>query len=67
MLIGIAAIVTARYLSLNTGFSLISKITAQKTITLKEQLMLSAGGTRGALVITLDFLLLETLNYWRTI
>lgn len=67
MIIGVAAILIARYLSLMIGFSLISKTTAQKKITIKEQLLLSMSGTRGALAIALVFMLPETLDYWWTI
>ncbi|QDP73325.1 hypothetical protein FOG18_12505 [Legionella israelensis] len=67
MIIGIAAILMSRFLSLTAGFSLISKKTTQQVITLKEQLLLSASGTCGALAIALAFMLPETLDYWWTI
>lgn len=67
MLMGIAAIVIARYLSLISGFLLIAKLTTQKAISFKEQLLLSTSGTRGALAIALAFMLPETLDYWWTI
>ncbi|WP_133139292.1 cation:proton antiporter [Legionella genomosp. 1] len=67
MIIGIAAILIGRYLSLTAGFSLISKLTTQKVITFKEQLLLSISGTRGALAIALAFMLPETFDYWWTI
>lgn len=67
MLIGIIAIIAARFLSLIPGFTLISKITSNKAITMKEQLLLSSSGTRGALAIALAFMMPVTFDSWWTI
>lgn len=67
MLIGIIAIIAARFLSLIPGFTLISKISSNKAITMKEQLLLGSGGTRGALAIALAFMIPVTFDSWWTI
>jgi len=67
MLIGIGAIMIARFLSLAPGFTLISKISSNQAITMKEQLLLSSSGTRGALAIALAFMIPITFDSWWTI
>jgi len=67
MFIGIGAVIIARFLSLVTGFSIISKRFSDRYITIKEQLLLSSSGTRGALAIALAFMVPVTLDAWWTI
>lgn len=67
MLIGIVAVTASRLLSVVGGLSVLRAIPALPVVTLREQLQVAAGGTRGVVTLALALSLPLQLDYWFTL